>query len=66
MTGTPLPRLDGRCSWCGLAMPVPERPQGGGRSRRFCSPGCKQAHWRWVRKPETATPPPVLTDSVTP
>jgi hypothetical protein len=46
MTTDQATRVDGRCSWCGTPMPVPERPQGGGRSKLYCSAGHKQAAYR--------------------
>jgi hypothetical protein len=39
-------RVNGKCSWCGDPMPVPERPQGGGRTKLYCSPAHKQAAHR--------------------
>ena len=39
-------RVDGHCSWCRVRMPVPDRTQGGGRSKKFCSAACKQAEYR--------------------
>lgn len=39
-------RVNGKCSWCGEPMPVPERPQGGGRTKLYCSPAHKQAAHR--------------------
>lgn len=43
-------RLNGRCSWCGGPMPVPERPQGGGRTKLYCSDAHKQAAHRAARE----------------
>lgn len=43
-------RVDGRCSWCGDPMPVPERPQGGGRTKLYCSDAHKQAAHRAARE----------------
>lgn len=45
-------RVNGQCAWCADPMPVPSREQGGGRTKRFCSPACKQAHHRWSRNPD--------------
>lgn len=45
-------RIDGRCSWCRDPMPVPERQQGGGRTKRFCSAQCRLAANRWQNDPE--------------
>jgi hypothetical protein len=45
-------RIDGRCAWCLDWMPVPDREQGGGRSKKFCSPACKQAEYRHRKQPE--------------
>jgi hypothetical protein len=45
-------RVNGKCAWCRDSMPVPSRGQGGGRTKRFCSPACKQAHHRWSKDPE--------------
>lgn len=39
------------CRWCGEAMTVPARPQGGGRTKRFCSPACRAAAHRANRWP---------------
>jgi hypothetical protein len=30
-------RVIARCSWCGEPMPTPDRPQGGGRTKLYCS-----------------------------
>lgn len=45
-------RVDGRCSWCRDPMPVPDRPQAGGRTKLFCSPACKQAEYRHRTDPD--------------
>lgn len=45
-------RLNGKCAWCTDPMPVPARQQGGGRTKRFCSAACKQAHHRWTQDPQ--------------
>jgi hypothetical protein len=34
------------CEWCGHAMPVPAREQGGGRTKRYCSGRCRTAAHR--------------------
>jgi hypothetical protein len=34
------------CEQCGADMPVPERAQGGGRTKRFCSGRCRTAAHR--------------------
>lgn len=46
------PRVDGHCSWCREPMPVPVRPQKGGRTKRFCSAACRQAEYRWRKNPD--------------
>jgi hypothetical protein len=45
-------RIDGVCVWCRDPMPVPARPQGGGRTKRFCSEACKVASHRWTHDPD--------------
>lgn len=45
-------RIDGRCSWCRDLMPVPIRPQKGGRTKKFCSAACRQAEYRWRNDPD--------------
>lgn len=40
-------RIDGKCSWCLDPMTVPDRTQGGGRTKRFCSSNCRVAFHRW-------------------
>ena len=47
-------RVNGHCSWCGDPMPVPERPQGGGRTKLYCSPAHKQAAHRAELRSTTA------------
>jgi hypothetical protein len=42
----PIQRIDGKCAWCLEPMPVPVRPQGGGRTKKFCSDTCRQAEHR--------------------
>jgi hypothetical protein len=34
------------CLHCGDRMPVPARPQGGGKTKRYCSPRCRTAAHR--------------------
>jgi hypothetical protein len=50
-------RINGKCVWCGEAMPVPTRAQGGGRTKRFCSPAHRIAHHRWKTDPYAPGPP---------
>lgn len=50
------PQLNGQCSWCGQQMPIPDRAQGGGRNKRFCSAACKQGHHRWQQSSGAAQP----------
>lgn len=54
VTAKPAPaeRVDGRCSWCRDLMPVPMRPQKGGRTKKFCSAACRQAEYRWRHDPK--------------
>jgi len=54
VTAQPAPakRVDGRCSWCRDLMPVPMRPQRGGKTKKFCSSACRQAEYRWRHDPE--------------
>lgn len=37
------------CDWCGNALPAVERPQGGGRAKRYCSGACRTAAHRATR-----------------
>jgi hypothetical protein len=50
-------RINGRCVWCGEPMEVPQREQGGGRTKRFCSPAHRIAHHRWKTDPYAPEPP---------
>lgn len=47
-------RVDGKCSWCLDPMTVPDRTQGGGRTKRFCSSHCRVSFHRWTKDPERA------------
>jgi hypothetical protein len=43
-------RINGHCTSCGQTMAVPDRPQGGGRTKLYCSPGCRQRSYRERRQ----------------
>lgn len=51
-------RINGKCSWCGEPMEVPDRPQGGGRTKRFCSEAHKQAAHRAAQQATSAPADP--------
>lgn len=53
--GTWTERVDGRCAWCRDPMPVPARPQGGGKTKLYCSDRCRIAAY-WWRKDPTRNP----------
>lgn len=58
---TELPRIDGRCSWCGeLLGKLPDRAQGGGNARLWCSSAHRQAAYRWRRDSAKYPGPPSI------